>query len=114
MSECIFCKIADGVMESDIVYQDADAVGLRDLNAQAPTHILVIPRKHIGGIKAARPEDDAILGHCLLVARNLALSEGLADTGYRIVINSGKDAGETVPHLHVHLLGGRPFAWPPG
>ncbi len=113
-SGCIFCRIANKEMDADIVYEDEEVVAFRDINPQAPTHVLVIPRKHFAGIKAAEAKDEAVMGHCLMVAREIAVRDGLAERGYRIVINSGAEAGESVPHLHVHVLGGRPLSWPPG
>ncbi len=113
-TDCIFCKIANKELASDIVYEDEQAVAFRDINPQAPVHVLVIPRKHVAGIKSATADDEAIVGHCVLLARSIAQQEGLAERGYRIVINSGADAGESVPHLHVHVLGGRQLGWPPG
>lgn len=112
MTDTIFGKIARGEMQADFVYQDDRAVAFRDIAPQAPTHILVIPRKPIPRLSASVAEDDALLGHLLAVARKVASEQGLSD--FRLVVNDGPGAGQTVFHLHVHLLGGRPFSWPPG
>ena len=112
MADSIFGKIARGEMKADLVYQDELALAFRDIHPQAPTHILVIPRKPIPRLSAAEDGDEALLGHLLGVARKVASQQGLAD--FRLVVNDGADAGQTVFHLHVHLLGGRSFGWPPG
>lgn len=112
--DTLFSKIARREIPSQIVYEDDEAVAFRDISPQAPVHILVIPRRVIPRIDAAATEDAGLLGRLLLVAREVARREGLDGTGYRLVINNGPHGGETVPHLHVHLLGGRPMAWPPG
>jgi histidine triad (HIT) family protein len=113
MSDCLFCKIRDGLIPAKQVYQDDRAVAFRDVNAQAPTHILVIPRKHIASLEVLTDEDTALVGHLHVVAAQLARAEGLSG-GYRTLFNTGADAGQTVFHLHLHLLGGRPLGWPPG
>ncbi len=109
----LFTKIIEGEIPGDFVHQDDHCVVLRDVNPQAPTHLLVIPRKPIPRIGEAAEEDSQLLGHLLLVARKAALSENLEE-GFRIVVNNGSHGGESVPHLHVHVLGGRPLSWPPG
>lgn len=114
MADCIFCQIANGQIESDIVYQDELVVAFRDLNPQAPTHILLIPRQHIGSLDTAGDEPVQLLGHLALVAAQVARQEGIAEGGYRLVTNVGPDAGQSVAHLHFHLLGGRVMQWPPG
>lgn len=113
-SDCIFCKIVAGEIPADIVYEDEQVLAFRDIAPQAPTHILIIPRKHIASINEAEPEDQAVLGKLLLSARHLAQAEGLSDAGYRLVINTGEHGGQTVFHIHLHLLGGRALNWPPG
>ena len=113
MSDCIFCKIANKEINSDIVYEDDRVVAFNDINPHAPVHILVIPRKHIVGVAEARDEDAELMGHLQLVAARLAKEKGVAE-GYRIVVNSGPLAGQSVMHLHYHLLGGRRLNWPPG
>lgn len=110
----IFERIAAGEIPADIVRNDEDVLAIRDINPQAPVHILVIPQRVIPRIGEARDDDGALLGKLLLAARDIARQEGLDKTGYRLVINHGPHAGESVPHLHVHLLGGRPMDWPPG
>ena len=105
-------KIAAGEMEADIVYEDDQCVAFRDVNPQAPTHILVIPRKEIPMLQDMNTEDEGLVGHLFLVAKQVAEQEGLKD--YRLVINNGSGAGQSVFHLHLHLLGGRAFTWPPG
>ncbi len=114
MSDNIFAQIARGEIPADIVYKDDEVVAFRDINPQAPTHLLVIPRKPIPTLDAAQPEDAELLGRLLLVAAQVAREAGIAEQGYRTVINCNAAAGQTVYHLHVHVLGGRPFTWPPG
>ncbi len=110
----LFEKICQGEIPARFVYQDELCVCFHDVSPKAPTHLLLIPRKPIPRIAAANSDDAALLGHMMLVAGEIARQEGLADGGFRIVINNGKDAGETVPHLHIHILAGRPLLWPPG
>ena len=112
-ANCLFCKIAAKQIPAKIVYEDPDLFAFEDINPQAPTHILICPRKHIESLAPAAPEDQAILGRLQLVAAQLARERNLLD-GYRTVLNSGEGAGQTVFHLHLHLLGGRNFRWPPG
>lgn len=114
MSKNIFARIAAGELPAQIVYQDDRAVAFRDINPQAPVHVLVIPRRDIARIGEARPQDAELLGHLLWVATEVARREGIATSGYRLVINNGPHAGESVPHLHIHVLGGRAMGWPPG
>ena len=109
----IFRKIIDGDIPADVVFQDELCLAFRDVNPQAPTHILVIPRKEIASIDAIADEDQSLIGHLYLVIRNLAQDLGL-ENGYRVVVNCGAEGGQTVDHLHLHLLAGRPFSWPPG
>lgn len=110
----LFEKICDQEIPATIVHEDERCVAFRDISPQAPLHILVIPRKAIPRVGLAAEDDEALLGHLLLTAAKVARSEGVAETGYRLVINNGPDGGEAVPHLHVHLLGGRQLQWPPG
>jgi len=114
MSDTIFGKIARGEIPADIVYEDDDCVAFRDLNPQAPTHVLVIPRKPIATLNDATPEDAELIGKLFLAAARVARDAGIADNGYRTVVNCNAAAGQTVFHLHLHLLGGRPMQWPPG
>ena len=110
----IFAKIIAGEIPADIVYEDDQVLAFRDIAPQAPTHILVIPRKPIVGLHTATDADSALLGHCLQVCRKVAEAEGLPAGGYRVVTNIGRDGGQSVHHLHFHVLGGRPLTWPPG
>ena len=112
--DCIFCKIAAGEIGGPPLYQDEDITAFKDLNPQAPSHILVIPNKHIVSVSAASAKDQMLLGKLMLVAAEVASQQGLADNGYRLVVNTGAHGGQTVFHLHVHLLGGRNMTWPPG
>jgi histidine triad (HIT) family protein len=114
MDDCIFCKIVAGQIPATKIYEDDQALAFADINPQAPTHVLVIPRRHLAALTAATAEDAALLGHLLVVAAKVAQQAGLNDSGFRTVINSGWDAGQTVFHLHVHVLGGRRLGWPPG
>ena len=114
MSDCLFCKILDGEIPADIVYESETAIAFRDINPQAPTHVLIIPRKHIATINNIEEEDQAIVGSLYSAAREIAREEGYAESGYRAVMNCNEDAGQTVFHIHLHLLAGRPMGWPPG
>lgn len=111
---CLFCRIIAGEIPGEFVYQDQRCVAIRDINPQAPTHLLVIPREHLESLDDAGGKDEALLGHLLRVGSRLANQEGLSESGYRTVINTGAGAGQSVFHLHVHVLGGRPMNWPPG
>ena len=113
MKDCIFCKIVAGEISSKIVHQDDEVVAFRDVNPQAPVHLLVVPRRHVASLNDARSDDSALLGKVLLVAKDLAVREGVGQ-GYRVVNNCGSSAGQSVFHLHFHLLGGRAMGWPPG
>ena len=113
MSKTLFERIAAKEILANLVYEDEHVVAFRDLHPQAPTHILIVPRKPIPRIDEATPADHAVLGHLLLKAAEVAKKAGLTN-GYRLVINNGRDGGESVPHLHCHILGGRPLTWPPG
>ena len=108
----LFAKILSGELPADIVYEDADCIAFRDIAPQAPVHVLVIPRKPLARLSEATPEDEPLLGHLLQVATQVARAEGLTDA--RLIINDGAGAGQTVFHLHVHVLGGRSLSWPPG
>jgi len=112
--DCIFCKIVAGEIPSQKIYEDETALAFRDINPQAPTHALVIPREHIASLSAAAEADEPLLGHLLRVAARVAQDEGHAEGGFRTVINNGADAGQTVFHIHVHVLAGRRLSWPPG
>jgi len=112
--QCLFCRIVAGEIPADIVRSDEDLVAFRDINPQAPTHVLLIPRKHIPSVTDLSPEDAETMGKLFLAAKELAKEEGIEDGGYRMVVNAGPDAGQTVFHIHLHLLGGRGMRWPPG
>jgi histidine triad (HIT) family protein len=111
---CPFCRIAAGTLPSTQVYGDDEVVAFRDLHPAAPTHVLIIPRRHIPDVGAAKAEDGALLVALVRAANAVARQEGIAESGYRLVWNVGPDAGQSVFHLHLHLLGGRPLGWPPG
>ncbi len=111
---CIFCRVVRREACGDIVFQDEWVTAFRDIRPQAPVHILVVPNAHVDSVNQVRPEHADILSRLLLTARQLAVQEGIAEGGYRLVINTGAQGGQTVDHLHVHLLGGRRMTWPPG
>jgi len=111
---CIFCDIVDGKIPSRKAYEDDSVVAFHDVNPQAPTHILVVPRKHVTSLNDLEPQDDAVVGSMVRRARDLAREMGLAERGYRLVFNCGDDAGYSVYHIHLHLVGGRSLGWPPG
>lgn len=110
----VFKKIIEGELEADIVFEDDLCMAFRDINPQAPTHILVIPKKEIPSLAEADPDDHALMGHLLLKAAQVAREEGLEESGFRVVVNTGKEGGQAVDHLHLHVLGGRQMEWPPG
>lgn len=112
--DCLFCKILAGDIPADVVYESETAIAFRDINPQAPTHVLIIPRKHIATINDLEEDDQAIVGSLYSAAKEIANQEGFADIGYRAVMNCNEAAGQTVFHIHLHLLGGRAFTWPPG
>jgi histidine triad (HIT) family protein len=114
MSKNVFEKIIDREIPAAIVYEDDLVLAFRDINAKAPVHVLIVPKKNIPRLAEAAPSDAPVLGHLLLKAAEVAGKLGLGGTGFRVVINNGRDGGETVPHLHCHILGGRAMAWPPG
>lgn len=114
MTDCLFCRIAAGQIPATIVYQDELLVVFRDINPQAPTHVLLIPRKHLPSLLDISPGDDAIIGHLVRMSAQIAENEGIAAGGYRLVANCGREAGQSVDHIHFHLLGGRQLQWPPG
>ena len=112
--KCVFCRIIAGQSAGEVVYHDEHLMAIRDINPQAPTHILVIPREHMESLNDAAQSDEGLLGYSLRVTAKVANQLGLADDGYRIVLNTGPNAGQSVQHLHIHLLGGRRMTWPPG
>ena len=107
MDDCIFCKIIEGKIPGNFVYKDDEIVAFRDINPLTPTHLLVLPVKHIAALTDLAPTDSALMGNMIAVANKVAKDEGIADSGYRLVVNSGKHAGQLVAHLHIHVLGGR-------
>ena len=114
LQACIFCKIARGELPATVVHDEADLLAFRDLSPQSPQHMLLIPRKHIASLDDLGEDDGDLMGRLMLTARDLARQQGLAEAGYRLVTNVGADGGQSVDHLHLHLLGGRPLSWPPG
>lgn len=114
MDDCIFCKIVTGDIPADVIYEDDQVLAFRDLNPQAPTHALVIPRRHISTLNDLTDEDAELIGRMHLAARAVAQQDGIAEAGYRTVFNCNEGAGQTVFHIHLHVLGGRRMTWPPG
>jgi len=114
MADCVFCRIVRGEVPSDRVYEDEQVVAFRDIHPQAPIHLLIVPREHFVNAQALGEEQRALAGHLILVANALARQEGIAESGYRVVLNCNRDGGQSIDHLHLHLLGGRPMGWPPG
>ena len=114
MSECLFCKIVARTIPAVLVYEDDMVVAFDDINPQAPTHTLVIPRKHVASIAELQDSDVGLLGRLMLAGNKIATQKGIADAGYRLVVNTGVHGGQSVFHLHLHVLGGRHLAWPPG
>ena len=112
--DCLFCKIADGQVPSEIIYEDENCVAFNDINPAGPVHFLIVPKKHIGSVAEITEEDEALLGHVLKLIAILANDKGLNENGYRVVSNIGKDGQQTVHHLHFHVIGGRSMTWPPG
>jgi len=114
MSDCLFCKIIAGDIPSEKVFEDEDVFAFKDINAVAPHHYLIIPKQHIAMINDVEEQDAAVMGKLFLAAKKIALQEGFAEAGYRTVMNCGEGAGQTVFHVHMHLLAGRELTWPPG
>jgi histidine triad (HIT) family protein len=113
-SDCLFCLIISGELHASIVYEDEAVLAFNDINPQAPTHVLVVPKRHIGSLNDLRPDDDGIVGELVRRAAAIAKARGISAGGFRTVFNTNRDAGQTVFHIHLHLLGGRPMHWPPG
>ncbi len=111
---CIFCRIVANQATANILYRDQQVTAFRDLHPMGPTHLLIVPNKHIDSLNDLRDEDEALVGYMFLVARRLAAKEGVDQSGYRLVVNTRDDGGQTVHHLHLHLIGGRRMHWPPG
>jgi histidine triad (HIT) family protein len=114
MSDCLFCKMVAGEIQPDVVFEDDEVLAFRDVNPQAPVHVLVIPRSHIATTNDLDADNAHLLGKLYLAAKKIAADEGIAESGYRTVINCNAGAGQSVYHIHLHLLGGRPMGWPPG
>lgn len=114
MSDCLFCKILGGEIPCDKLYENDQVIAFRDVNPQAPTHFLVIPRKHISTVNDLTDDDKNIVGEMILAAKVIAKQEGIEESGYRLVMNCNEGAGQTVFHIHLHVLGGRTMTWPPG
>lgn len=112
--ECLFCKIANKSIPSNVFYEDDKIVAFEDINPQAPTHTLVIPRKHIETLNQLSDEDDALIGYCIRMTQQIAQKKGISQNGYRVVLNCNAHGGQMVYHIHCHLLGGRQMTWPPG
>jgi len=112
--DCLFCKILNGDIPADVIYEADSAIAFRDINPQAPTHVLIIPRKHISTINDLDADDRETVGELFLAAKEIASREGLSEPGYRVVMNCNEGAGQSVFHIHLHLLGGRGLGWPPG
>ncbi len=112
--DCLFCKIAKGEIPAEVVYEDDEALAFEDINPQAPSHLLIIPRRHIATLNDLEEDDRALVGHLSLVAARLAGERGFAEDGYRVVMNCNDQGGQTVYHIHMHLMGGRRFTWPAG
>ena len=114
MADCLFCGIANGDIPGDIVYRDESVLAFRDIDPKAPVHLLIIPRKHVAGIHELEEEDGETLGRAMTLARRLAEEHGVSESGFRLIVNTGPDAAQSVHHIHLHLLGGRAMGWPPG
>lgn len=114
MSDCIFCKIVKGDIPSNNVYRDEQVTAFRDINPSAPTHILIVPNQHIDSLNMMIVDDEPLIGHLFMAAKTIAAQEGIADGGYRLIMNTNADGGQTVFHLHLHLLGGAPMKYPMG
>jgi len=113
-NDCLFCKIASGDISADLLFESDHVIAFRDINPQAPTHVLVIPRRHIATVNNLQPGDEIVVGELVMAAQQIAAQEGVAEPGYRLAMNCNAGAGQSVFHLHLHLLGGRAFSWPPG
>jgi histidine triad (HIT) family protein len=114
MTDCLFCKIRDGEISADIVFENDDVLAFNDVNPQAPIHIVIIPRKHISTVNEVAESDEVIMGKLFSAAKTIAAQQGVSDDGYRMVVNCNEKAGQTVFHIHMHLLAGRTMTWPPG
>ena len=113
-NECLFCKIVDGDLPADIIYENDELIAFRDIDPKAPTHVLLIPRRHVSTMNDLQQSDASLAGELFITAAKIAADEGLADAGYRVVMNCNEAAGQSVFHIHLHLMGGRRMTWPPG
>ncbi len=114
MADCIFCEIVNKRMKSDIVHEDDELVAFNDINPQAPVHVLIVPRKHIDSVQDMKQDDTELMSKMVLIAQKIAKKNKIDEDGYRLVVNYGVNGGQTVPHLHLHIMGGRRMTWPPG
>ena len=114
MDDCLFCKMVSGEIQPDVVYEDDDVLAFRDINPQAPVHVVLIPKRHISTLNDLTPGDAELVGKLFLAAKTVAASEGIAEAGYRTLFNCNKEGGQVVFHIHLHLMGGRRMGWPPG
>lgn len=114
MTDCIFCKIVSGEIQGNIVFRDEQVTAFRDINPSAPTHILIVPNKHIDSVNMLIVDDEPLIGHLFTTAKDIAAQEGIAESGYRLIMNTNADGGQTVFHIHLHLLGGAPMKYPMG
>jgi len=114
MSDCLFCKIRDGEIQGDVVFEDDDLLAFNDVSPQAPVHVLIIPKKHISTVNDMSAEDELLMGKLFSTAKNIASQKAVSEDGYRLVVNSNEQAGQSVFHIHMHLLAGRNMTWPPG
>ena len=114
MTDCLFCKKSNGQIPARIVYQDDKAMAFEDIHPEAPIHVIIIPKKHIPTVLDITDEDQDAIGYLYLVAKRIAIDKSLAEDGFRLVVNCGKFGGQEIPHIHIHMLGGRLFGWPPG
>jgi histidine triad (HIT) family protein len=114
VENCLFCRIVAGSIPATIVYRDDHVTAFQDIQPQAPVHVLIVPNGHVAGTNELTSEHDAVIGHLMRITHVIAQEQGIAEGGYRLVVNTGKDAQQSVAHLHVHLIGGRPMSWPPG
>jgi histidine triad (HIT) family protein len=114
VENCLFCRIVAGTIPATIVYRDEQVTAFQDIQPQAPVHVLIVPNGHVAGTNELIDEHDAVIGYLMRSAHVVAQQQGVAESGYRLVVNTGKDAQQSVAHLHVHLIGGRPMSWPPG
>ena len=114
MDDCLFCRIVGGTIPSDIVYRDEQVTAFRDIQPQAPVHVLIVPNEHVASTNDLEERHDAVIGHLMRTTQVVAREQGIAESGYRLVVNTGQDAMQSVAHIHIHVIGGRKLGWPPG